>query len=69
MDRILTKRERHMASRKSVYIATAVVFGLIAISVFGTNHDQVIGVFVKAKHTVCHIIDAVSVFFESLKLA
>ena len=69
MDRVLTKREWNMASRKSVMIVAAVVFGLMAVSVFGANHDQIIGVFVKVKNGICQIVDAVSVFFESLKLA
>jgi len=34
-------------------IVAAVVFGLMAVSVFGANHDQIIGVFVKVKNGIC----------------
>jgi hypothetical protein len=69
MDRALTRKERFRAKAKPVFLLAAFLFCWVALFVYGTNHDQIAETFVKVRDTVCHIIDAVSVFFSSLKAA
>lgn len=69
IDRALTRKERFRAKAKPVFLLAAFLFCWVALFVYGTNHAQIAETFVKVRDTICHIIDAVSVFFSSLKAA
>ena len=69
MDTVMTRKPRFRAKAKPAYLLAAVMLCLLAVFVYGTNHDQITETFVRVKDSICHIIDAVSVFISSLKAA